>query len=177
MSTLKADRLARFVEKTSPEGSEGTLEEMFQRMTTAPDGVTGVRPEGLPAVCAAWDVPYGRVLAWLMADVRRYAMYQRALEVAAHQLVAETVDIADEGDAMTVQRDRLRIATRFQVARAHAPKLYGEQMEVKHTGEITMSMALAQIAAKRLREGTLRIGPEGVSDVEPIESADMDGDI
>jgi hypothetical protein len=78
---------------------------------------------------------------------------------------------------MTVQRDRLRIATRFQVARAHAPKLYGEQMEVKHTGEITMSMALSQIAQRRLREGTLKIGPEGVTDVTdvtPIEVTQLE---
>jgi len=177
---IRADRLARFMEMTDVSRETQTLEEMFQRMTAAPEGVVGMQPEGLPAICEAWGVPYGRVLAWLMAEVKRYSVYERALEVAAHALVAETVAIADNESPFT-QRDRLRVQTRFQVARHHASKLYGEQLEVKHSGEITMSMALSQIAAKRLREGTLKIASdEGIIDVTPIQAlqgAEPDGDI
>jgi hypothetical protein len=129
MSTpVKADRLARFVEMTSEGCEAATLEEMFQRMTSN---------EGLPAICEAWGVPYGRMLTWLMAEDKRYAVYLRALEVRGHALVDEAVGIADE-QAMVVgkngavfdpdvSRDKLRVDTRLRVAKAHAPALYGEK--------------------------------------------------
>jgi terminase small subunit-like protein len=127
-SPVKSDRLARFVEIVAPEREEGTLEEMFQRMTSG---------EGLPGVCASWDVPYGRMLTWLMGDEKRYAVYLRALEVRGHALVDEAVSIADEQKEAfrkngstydpDVARDTLRVQTRLRVAKAHAPALYGEK--------------------------------------------------
>jgi len=126
------DRVARFVERTSPENEARTLDEMFQRMTSLPSGVVGMQPEGLPAICADWDVPYGRVLAWLMADAARYGVYEKALEVASHALVAETIGIADS-DSPSTQRDRLRVETRFRVAKHHAPDRYGEKLQVTNT--------------------------------------------
>lgn len=126
---VRADRVARFTELVERE--EATLEEMFQRMTARVEGIEGPagRPETLQEICKAWDVPFGRVMAWLMADAKRYAQYERALEVAAHALVAETVDIADNESPAT-QRDRLRVETRFRVARHHAPEKYGEKMQL-----------------------------------------------
>src|SRR5258706_11076974 len=129
---IRADRIARFTELIERE--DITLEEMFQRMTARVDGVEGPqgRPETLPEICAAWDVPFGRVLNWLMDDAKRYARYERALEVAAHGLIAETVDIADN-DSPATQRDRLRVETRFRVARHHAPEKYGERGQVENS--------------------------------------------
>jgi len=125
MGELKNDRIARYLEKIHPDMADWTLEELFQRMA---DGET------LYEVCSAWDVPTGRVLTWLMADEKRHAMYLRALEVAAHGLVAEAVGIADEPanvlasgatDAGAVAHAKLRIETRFRVAQAHAKQMYG----------------------------------------------------
>jgi hypothetical protein len=125
MGELKNDRIARYLEKIHPDMEPMTLEELFQRMA---DGET------LYEVCRAWDVPTGRVLTWLMADEKRHAMYLRALEVAAHGLVAQTVEIADEQpgqtasggtDAGAVAHAKLRIETRFKVAAAHAKQMYG----------------------------------------------------
>ncbi len=142
-----ADRVARLAELVSAERETATLEEMFQRMTSQP-------PEGLPAICAAWDVPYGRVLNWLMADEKRYAQYERALEVAAHALVSETVTLADgaprvvvdaegkpalgeDGKPLVVEtpvaRSRLQIDTRFHVAQFNAREKYGERAEREKT--------------------------------------------
>ena len=132
-----ADRVARYLELVEREAE--TLEEMFQRMTSRVEGIEGPegRPEMLPAICASWDVPYGRILTWLMADAGRYEVYKRALEIAAHGLVAETVQIADSENQFT-QRDRLRVATRFKVAEYHAPAMYRPRqtvdMNVKHEG-------------------------------------------
>lgn len=133
MNEIRADRVARFLEKTSPENEAVTLDEMCQRMT----GATG-ESETLPEIAKAWDIPYGKLMTWLMADVDRYTMYQRALEIQAHALVAETVDIADAEPAMTerggvdaadVANRKLKIETRFRIAKHHASKVYGEKVE------------------------------------------------
>ena len=130
---VQTDRLARFAELTSVSRETQTLEEMFQRMTSV-DPVTG-RVEGLPTICKSWDVPYGRVLTWLMADAKRYAVYERALEVAAHALVSEVVPIADEVagalQATEVSAARLRVDARFRVASFHAREKYGEQVKAE----------------------------------------------
>jgi hypothetical protein len=105
-------------------------------------------PDTLVDCCRAWDVPYGRVLSWLMDDEIRYAKYKRALEMGAHALVAQMVGIAD-GNSPYVQRDRLRNDTRKFIARVHAPEMYADRTEIKHSGEISFSLALQQIAARR----------------------------
>lgn len=147
MGAVMADRQARFLEKIAK--PDEMMDEMLQRMC----GIEGAY-EGLPAICRAWDVPYGRVMNWLMADVERYALYQRGLEVQAKALVSEAVEIADNAatpviDPTTgkpmlddkgkvvlvetdVQRDKLRVDTRFRVAKHHDNKVYGEKVE--HTG-------------------------------------------
>lgn len=125
MGELKNDRIARYLEKIHPDMESWTLDELFQRMA---DGET------VHEVCRAWDVPSGRILTWLMADEKRHAMYMRALEVAAHGLVADAVGIADESPGVTAQGStdagavahaKLRIDTRFRVAQAHAKQMYG----------------------------------------------------
>jgi hypothetical protein len=126
------DRMARFQEMISVSRETSTLDEMFQRMTCRVDGIEGKegRPEGLQAICASWDIPYGKMLTWLMMDSKRYAVYERALEVAAHALIAETVDIADNESPAT-QRDRLRVDTRFRVAESHAREKYGKRLQME----------------------------------------------
>lgn len=118
MGEVSADRRARLDVKLSD--AEATLSEIELRMTGG-----GGKCEGLPAICHAWDVPYGLVLLWLMADPERYARYNRALELQAKHLVAETVMIADEGD--DVARDKLRVDTRFRIAKYHDAAVYGDK--------------------------------------------------
>lgn len=110
--------MARFLQAISPASEVATLDEMSQRMG---DG------EGLPSICKGWDVPYGRVLSWLMADEKRYAVYERALEVAAHALVSEGVGIADAAE--DVPKARLQVDTRFRTAQFHAREKYGEKAQ------------------------------------------------
>lgn len=118
------DRQARLLERLAD--ADATLDEMFQRMTGAMLGQDGEPVyEGLPAICREWDVSYGRVMTWLMADAERYAVYNRALAVQAKALVAETVGIADSGE--DVARDKLRVETRFRVAKYHDAAVYGDK--------------------------------------------------
>ena len=126
---LRSDRIARYLEKIAEDQAPATLDELFQRMTEG---------ETLSDVCREWDIHAGRLLVWLMADEKRYALYLRALEIAAHELVAEAVAIADddgtasgtEDATVRVARAKLRIDTRMKVAEKHAASLYG----AKQTG-------------------------------------------
>ena len=124
MGAIMQDRVARYLERI--ERPDETLDEIVQRMT----GSTGVY-EGLPAICRAWDVPYGKVIGWLMADAERYAVYDRALAFQAKALVSEAVEIADEGGD-DVARDKLRVETRFRLAKYHDSKVYGDKVDVNH---------------------------------------------
>lgn len=124
MNEVKSDRIARYLAMTAPEVESATLDEMVQRMTGMVDGDGVVVMQGLVEICRSWDVPYGKVLLWLMADEVRYGRYQRALEMQAHAYVSETIDIADGGG--DTQRDKLRIETRLKIAEKHAPRMYGK---------------------------------------------------
>lgn len=146
------DRVARFLEITSVSRETQTLDEMSQRMG---DG------EGLPAICKGWDVPYGRVLSWLMADEKRYAVYERALEVAAHALVSETVPIADASE--DTAKARLQVDTRFKTAQFHAREKYGEKAQQGAVlPHVQINIGVRTVAATP--EGSVTVNQEGEID-------------
>jgi hypothetical protein len=154
MGALATDRNARYLEMVSPERADETLSEIQQRMA---DG------EHLPAICKAWGIPYSRVLGWLMADASRYAVYQRALEIAAHALVARAVPLADEAASLiadgakpaAVTAKALQIDTCFRVAKHHAAKVYGESDTV---GRVLPQVTIA--IGVRMGEQAKVIGPD-----------------
>lgn len=108
---VKAARFSYIIEQPN------TLDILVQRVAEG---------ETVKEIARAWDIPHGRLSAWLLADKQRCEQYFRAQQVHAHTLVEEAVDIADnlEGD---VKRDKLRIETRFQTAAYHARDRYGAQ--------------------------------------------------
>jgi hypothetical protein len=159
MGAVMTDRAARFVDLTARESA--MLEELGQRLSEG---------EHLPGICKAWDVPYWRVLTWLMADAKRYDVYQRALEVAAHALVSETVGIAD-GDGYP-QNKRIRIETRFKVAGYHAPEVYGRREEAMPNTVVLVSANLERVADALLE----RLGGRTIEQPQLVEES-TDGDI
>lgn len=127
---VRRDRTARYLEMVAEvpliEGgacAAATLEELGQRLAEG---------EGLVEICKEWDVPYGRVMTWLMDDERRWEVYRKGLEVGAHKEVGEALRIADavegETDSAVVSAAKLRIDTRFRRAKAHAKEMYGEDV-------------------------------------------------
>jgi hypothetical protein len=172
---VQNDRLLRYVEMTAPENEVATLDEMFQRMTCRVPGVEGKegRPEGLPGICSTWNVPYGRMLKWLMEDANRFAVYKRALEVAAHGLMAEVIDIADR-DSPYVQRDKLQVATRIKVAEFHAPETY----RPRSTVDMNVNHSSWGERLRRARERVIEHDETVLVSVElgPVLVADADGD-
>lgn len=165
---VRSDRVARFM--TLIEREAETLEELQQRIAEG---------ESLQTICLAWDVPYMRVLTWLMADAERYQKYLRALEVEAHALIAETVAIADRDSPFT-QRDRLKVDTRFRKAQFHAPRMYAPKQEVTHELGQSFTEALLEISRRRAlggkQERVVNPGQSGqASRAEPCTDAEMYG--
>lgn len=146
------DRVARFLEAISVSRETQTMDEISQRMG---DG------EGLPAICKGWDVPYSRMLSWLMADEKRYAVYERALEVAAHALVSEGVGIADAAE--DVPKARLQVDTRFRTAQFHAREKYGEKAQQGAVlPHVQINIGVRTIAPPP--EGSVTVNQEGEID-------------
>lgn len=156
---VKADRMARFYEMASV--PETMLSELVQRVAEG---------EGLAGICASWDVRYGQVWEWLVSDVERYRMFQGALEAGAHFEVEEAKAIADGSEPETLGVDRLRVDVRFRRAKAHAPKVYGEKMEVGVVADAfgELLRRVSERHLKRLKDG--QSGPTekvvGESDAE-----------
>ena len=164
MGEIMNDRIARYLEMISPESEAQTLDVVFQRVAAG---------EGLPGICKAWDVPYGKVLTWLMASADRYGVYQRALEVAAHALVSEAVGIADSADPETVAQARLRVDTRFKVAKFHAKEMYGEKAAESGPVTIVLGESTARAAMELVKRMALSVSvqpPANVTiDVNPVD--------
>lgn len=174
---VRADRVARFVEMTSPEREVATLEEMFQRMTCRIDGVEGSagRPEGLPAICKAWDIPFGRYMFWLKQDDKRYQVFLDALDAASHADMSEVIEIAD-GSGFP-QEKRVRLDARFRLAQFHAPRMYAPKQEVTHELGQSFTDALLEISRRRSLEAPNERPPGRLIESAPEEPEDSDGDI
>jgi hypothetical protein len=159
MGAVKLDRIARYVEFI---GREDALRELVDRMC----GVTG-RCEGLPEICRDLDIPYGKVLAWILADAGRYGRYMDGLklqrEILADEAAAgvdEVVGIADEveEDKVAIAKANARISARklraeFRVGLASVmtPERYGKKLVNEQVVSLTADAGLLGAAADLLR--------------------------
>lgn len=89
----------------------------------------------LRKVCAQEGMPSQKtVFTWLQNDAGFAQQYARARERQADGFFDEIVDIADtEEDA---QKARVRIDARKWVAGKMRPKVYGEKVDIEHTGSV-----------------------------------------
>ena len=106
----------------------------------------------LPQWCKAKDIPQGRVMTWLMGDVRRWQIYLRGLEAQAHVEVAQAKGIADEATPETVGVARLQVDTAFKRAKHHAPQMYGEKVSVTNEVNLSVDVGLAGDAIELLEK-------------------------
>ena len=129
MGEVTADRLARYVELIARERE--TMEELAIRVAGG---------ETLPQVCAAWDVPYGRLAAWVASDTRRSDVYEGARRIRADAIAEDVIDISDgkrpvtDGEPLDHQRDALRVKARQWALRCWDPRRYGDRTEVTGAG-------------------------------------------
>jgi len=91
--------------------------------------------KSLKDICAEKDMPTRETIyAWLREDSTFSDMYARAREEQADYLADEIVDIADtEKDAA---KARNRIDARKWKASKLQPRVYGDKIDVNHSGSI-----------------------------------------
>ena len=113
----------------------------------------------VPEWCRAKDIPQGRLMTWLMADVKRYEVYLRGLEMQAHVEIAEAKVVADGATPETVGVARLQVDTAFKRAKHHAPQVYGERVVHESGGGALVDAALVSAAGELLRLAREARGP------------------
>lgn len=93
--------------------------------------------ESLREICASKGMPTkSNVIRWLAANEAAADQYARARELQADHEFDEIKAIADMASAEDVQVARLRVdARRWRVGKLR-PKVYGDKLDVDHSGGI-----------------------------------------
>ena len=106
----------------------------------------------LRAICAKEEMPsVGTVCRWLSEDRAFAEQYARAREAQADAIFDEILDIADDSsndwidtkdgerfNAEAAARSRIRIDARKWMAGKLRPKVYGEKVDVEHSGNLAV---------------------------------------
>lgn len=96
--------------------------------------------EPLTRICEDKRMPKRRTIYdWLETDAEFAAQFRAARARGVHALAEECLAIADEksSDAVQVADKRVRIDTRLRLAGKWLPAIYGDRVDVNHSGEIT----------------------------------------
>lgn len=94
-------------------------------------------PEKPWEVCRSLGLSYGAFLAHVNEDPQRYELFLRALEVRAHMMAEETIEIADDADRETAHLAKLRIDARQKLIRSWHRRLYGDDPLVQINAVVT----------------------------------------
>lgn len=117
--------------------------------------------KSLRAVCRELDLPIVTVLQWAEMHVAFGEQYTRvrakAYEVMAEEIVEISDDISndtivtDNGDQPRtewISRSKLRVDSRKWILSKMLPKVYGDKLDLNHSGTIDLASKIAQ-ARKR----------------------------
>lgn len=122
----------------------------------------------LKATCEKLGLPESTVRGWELSREDFAADSVRARELGCHSMADETLAIADDGrnDWMAandpdnpgyrangeyIQRSRLRIDTRLRLLGKWLPRIYGDRVDVNHSGTIDLALRIAS-ARERVPE-------------------------
>ena len=98
--------------------------------------------EAIRKVCADdWMPGWTTVNKRLMNDAAFAAHYARAREEQADTIFDEIIGIADAATPEDAQVARVKIDARKWVAGKLRPKVYGDKLDVAHSGGITINVA------------------------------------
>ena len=109
--------------------------------------------EPLTKICADPRMPKRRtVYDWLESDAEFSAQFRAARARCVHALAEDCLEIADEKvkDAVEVADKRVRIDTRLRLAGKWLPSIYGERVDVNHSGEVVTRHDLSGYSADDL---------------------------
>jgi hypothetical protein len=81
---------------------------------------------------------YETVCRWLREDHDFRESYARAREDAADAMASEIVEIADTANEDNAQAIRVRVDARKWVAAKLKPRVYGDRLDLNHTGEVAL---------------------------------------
>ena len=132
------------------EESDGLFEIVLSRVTTERE----VKPY---EVCTEMGLAWGGLLAWVNEDTERVDKFKNALEVRAHLLAEDALNIADQATVDDVSVAKLRVDTRKWMASRLNPRWYGEHTKVEHTGTVTNLM---QVLSSIPTRGEVDITPQ-----------------
>ena len=112
--------------------------------------------EPLRAICRDPHMPSFRsVYNWIDSDTDFAARIARARELGYEALAEETLAIADDSsrdtfvddqgrtrtDSEVVARSKLRVETRLKLLAKWSPNRYGDKLDVKHGGAVSVVVA------------------------------------
>lgn len=111
--------------------------------------------QGVPltTICKDSKMPGRRtVYEWIECDEDFAAQFRAARARGVHALAEECLEIADQkaSDAVEVANKRVRIDTRLRLAGKWLPSIYGDRVDVNHTGEIVTRHDLSGYSADEL---------------------------
>ena len=107
--------------------------------------------KSLRAACRELELAPSTILLWSKENKEFSEQYARAREVGYKLLADEIIDIADEKEVQVrydgedtildlsptaIARNRLRVDTRKWMLSKMLPKIYGDKLEMKHSGSI-----------------------------------------
>jgi hypothetical protein len=137
MGRPKADRIASTFE-------DDVVQELLTRTENG---------EPLTQICADKRMPSRRtVYEWIEADEGFAAQFRAARARGVHALAEECLTIADKPskDAVEATDKRIKIDTRLRLAGKWLPSIYGEKVDVNHTGEVVTRHDLSAYSADEL---------------------------
>ncbi len=98
--------------------------------------------ESVRKICSDADMPCFRTVMTWVHDNSQVAykegfpeQYQAAMMSKAHHMFDQLLEIADEADP-DVQRSRLRVDTRKWYLSKCLPKVFGDKLNLDHSGEV-----------------------------------------
>jgi hypothetical protein len=107
----------------------------------------------LLAICKDPRMPSrSRVYQMIEADPDFAGQFRAARAQGVHALAEQCLEIADEPatDAVKVADKRVRIDTRLRLAGKWLPKIYGDKIDVNHSGEVQHRHDLSKFSADEL---------------------------
>jgi hypothetical protein len=112
------------------------------------------KPEKPWEVCKALGLSYGAFISYVNEDPQRYELLLRALEVRAHMMAEETIEIADDAEKDTAHLAKLRIDARRNLAKSWHKRLYGDDPMIQINQVVTdPTQVIAKVAELEKRLG------------------------
>lgn len=112
------------------EFADDVIEELLERTE---------KGEPLTRICADKRMPArASVYSWLESDEEFSGRFRAARARGVHALAEECLEIADKAskDPIEVADKRVRIDTRLRLAGKWLPAIYGDRVDVNHSGEV-----------------------------------------